>query len=179
MMNQGLTDGLRQTQWDVTSKANRDLFTFLVNTLYAELTAVQDATGFFPSTSIQIIIISQLKGMQKKGGNALGLNPSNGPYFIMNMSSRWANTSVDARVLTLSSNIIKKVKAETKSKGVDNDYIYMNYASQLEDSIASYEPANVAKLKAVSAKYDPQSVFINLMLGHFKLDKGAPNSNMS
>lgn len=117
--------------------------------------------------------------MQKKGGNALGLNPSNGPYFIMNMSSRWANASVDARVLTLSSNIIKKVKAETKSKGVDNDYIYMNYASQLEDSIASYGPANVAKLKAVSAKYDPQSVFINLMLGHFKLDKGAPNSNMS
>ena len=44
MMNQGLTDGLRQTQWDVTFKVDRNLFTFLVNTFYAELPAVQDAT---------------------------------------------------------------------------------------------------------------------------------------
>lgn len=178
MMNQGLTDGLRQTQWDVTFKVDRDLFTFLVNTFYAELPAVQDATGFSPSISIQAITAGQLKGMQKKGTNALGLNPTNGPYFIMNMSSRWANASDDARILAFFSSIIRKVKAEAKSKGVDNDYIYMNYASQFEDPIASYGPANVAKLKAVSAKYDPQSVFINLMPGHFKLGKGAPNPNV-
>lgn len=178
MMNQGLTDGLRQTQWDVTFKVDRNLFTFLVNTFYAELPAVQDATGFFPSISIQAITAGQLKGMQKNGGNALGLNPSNGPYFIMNMSSRWANASDDARILAFFSTIIKKVKAEAKSKGVDNEYIYMNYASQFEDAIASYGAANVAKLKAVSAKYDPQSVFINLMPGHFKLGKGAPNPSM-
>ncbi|KAJ4371001.1 hypothetical protein N0V86_008695 [Didymella sp. IMI 355093] len=178
MMNQGLTDGLRQTQWDVTFKVDRDLFTFLVSTFYAELPTVQDATGFFPSISIQAITAGQLKGMQKNGGNALGLKPANGPYFIMNMSSRWQNASDDARVLAFFSTIIKKVKAEAKSKGLDNDYIYMNYASQFEDPISSYGATNVQKLKAVSAKYDPASVFINLMPGHFKLGKGAPNPNM-
>jgi hypothetical protein len=178
MMNQGLTDGLRQTQWDVTFKVDRGLFEFLVSTFYAELPAVQDAAGFFPSISIQAITAGQLKGMQRNGGNALGLKPATGPYFIMNMSSRWQNASDDARVLAFFSTIIKKVKAEAKSKGLDNDYIYMNYASQFEDPIGSYGAANVQKLKAVSAKYDPASVFINLMPGHFKLGKGAPNPNM-
>lgn len=178
MMNQGLTDGLRQTQWDVTFKVDRKLFSFLVNTFYTELPAVQDATGFFPSISIQAITAGQLKGMQKNGGNALGLKPSHGPYFIMNMSSRWANVSDDARILAFFSTTIKKVKAEAKSRGVDNDYIYMNYASQFEDPINSYGASNVQKLKVVSAKYDPASVFINLMPGHFKLGKGAPNPSM-
>lgn len=178
MMNQGLTDGIRQTQWNVVFKVNRDLFTFLVNTFYAELPAVQDVTGFFPSISIQPITAGQLKGMQKNGGNALGLNPSNGPLFVMNMSSRWANASDDARILALFSTIIKKVKAEAQSKGLDNDYIYMNYASQFQDPIASYGAANVKKLEAISARHDPTSVFIKLMPGHFKLGKGAPDPEM-
>lgn len=178
MMNQGLTDGLRQTQWDVTFKVDRALFTFLINTFYADFPTVQDAAGFFPSISIQPITAGQLKGMQKNGGNALGLNPSKGPYFVMNMSSRWANASDDARILAFFSNIIKKVKTEAQSKGLDNDYIYMNYASQFENPISSYGAANVKRLKTVSAKYDPASVFINLMPGHFKLGKGAPNPKM-
>lgn len=178
MMNQGLTDGLRQTQWDVTFKVDRDLFTFLVNTFYADFPTVQDAESFFPSISIQAITAGQLKGMQKNGGNALGLDPSKGPFFVMNMSSRWAKASDDDRILAFFSNIIKKVKAEARSKGLDNEYIYMNYASQFEDPISSYGAANVRKLKTVSAKYDPVSVFLNLMPGHFKLGKGAPNPNM-
>ena len=93
MMNQGLTDGLRQTQWDVTFKVDRDLFTFLVNTFYADFPTVQDAESFFPSISIQAITAGQLKGMQKNGGNALGLDPSKGPFFVMNMSSRWAKAN--------------------------------------------------------------------------------------
>jgi hypothetical protein len=97
MMKEGLTDGLRQTQWDISFKVDRNLLTFPVNTLYAQLPAVQIAIGAFPSISIQAITASQLKGMQKNGGNALSLDPNNSPYFIMNMSSRWANASDDAR----------------------------------------------------------------------------------
>ncbi|KAF1925235.1 uncharacterized protein M421DRAFT_8113 [Didymella exigua CBS 183.55] len=116
--------------------------------------------------------------MQKKGGDTLSLKPSNGPSFVVNMSSRWANTSDHGRILDFFSGVIEKVKAEAKRKGVDNDYIYMIYASQFEDPIGSYGATNVQKLKAVSAKYDPASVFINLMPGHFKLGKGAPTPSM-
>ncbi|KAF9694074.1 hypothetical protein EKO04_007965 [Ascochyta lentis] len=177
MMNQGLTDGLRQTQWDVSFKVDRNLFNFFVTTFYLELPAVQDAVSFFPSTSIQAKTAGQLKGMQKNG-NALCLNLSNGPYFIMNMSSRWVNASDDARILAFFSTVVTKVKAEAQDKGLDNDYIYMNYASQFQDPIASYRAANVKELQANSAKYDPASIFLNPMPGQFKLGKGAPSPNM-
>ncbi|KAH7396261.1 hypothetical protein BKA66DRAFT_438213 [Pyrenochaeta sp. MPI-SDFR-AT-0127] len=177
-MNEGSTDGLRQTQWDASFKVDRDLFSFLINAFYTLLPSVQSLPGAFPTISIQAITEGQLKGMQKKGGNALGLNPAKGPYFIMNMSSRWNNAADDAAFLKFFSTIIKHVKAEAQSKGLDNAYIYMNYASQFDDPIASYGGANVKKLKDVSKKYDPSGVFQDLQPGHFKLAKGPPNTNM-
>jgi hypothetical protein len=177
-MNEGAADGLRQTQWDVTLKINRELFNFLINTFYTLLPAVQNLPGAFPTISIQPITAGQLNGMQKNGGNALGLNASKGPYFVMNMSSRWTNAADDAAILAFFSSIIKMVKAEAKAKGLDNEYIYMNYASQFEDPISSYGKANVERLRRVSKKYDPKQVFQELHPGHFKLGGKAPDGNM-
>lgn len=177
-MNEGAADGLRQTQWDVSLKVNRELFTFLIDTFYTLLPDVQNLPGAFPTISIQAITEGQLKGMQKNGGNALGLDPTKGPYFVMNMSSRWSNAADDAAILKFFSTIIKQVKAEAQRKGLDNAYIYMNYASQFEDPIASYGAANVKKLLDISKKYDPAGVFQDLHPGHFKLAKGPPNANM-
>lgn len=116
--------------------------------------------------------------MQKNGGNALGLNTSKGPYFIMNMSSRWSNAADDAAILKFFSTIIKTVKEEARKNGVDNEYIYMNYASQFEDPISSYGKENVERLGSLSRKYDPQQVFQKLVPGHFKLGGRAPDGNM-
>jgi hypothetical protein len=174
-MNEGTVDGLRQTQWDVSLKVNRELFTSLTNTFYTLLPSVQDLPGAFPTISIQAITEGQLKGMQKNGGNALGLKAGTGPFFIMNMSARWSNAADDAAILKFFDTVIKTVKADAKKKGLDNDYIYMNYGSQFQDPIASYGAANVKKLLAISKKYDPAGVFQELHPGHFKLAKGAPS----
>lgn len=172
------TLGSLQTQWDATFKVDRELFTFLVDTFYSLISNVQDVKGAFPTISIQPVTEGQLKSMQKNGGNALGLSPAKGPIFIMNMSASFASPEGEAAIFKFFSTVIQKVKAEAKSKGVDNDYIYMNYASQFMDPIATYGPANVAKLISVSKKYDPAQVFQNLHPGHFKLAKGPPNPNM-
>lgn len=177
-MNEGAADGLRQTQWDVTFRVDRDLFDFLINTFYTLLPNVQNLSGAFPTISIQAITEGQLKGMKKNGGNALGLTVAKGPYFVMNMSSRWANATDDAEILKFFSTIIKKVKFEAQKKSLDNEYIYMNYASQFEDPISSYGAANVNRLRAISKKYDPQQVFQQLHPGHFKLGGSAPDANM-
>jgi hypothetical protein len=176
-MNEGSADGLRQTQWDVTLKADRALFAYAIDTFYSLLPSVQGFTGAFPTISIQAITAGQLKGMQKNGGNALGLNTAKGPYFVLNMSARWANAADDAAILAFFSTIIKTVKAEAQRRGLDNDYIYMNYASQFQDPIASYGAANVKRLLAVSKKYDPARVFQELHPGHFKLAGGPPGGN--
>ncbi|CAE7185863.1 FAD binding domain containing protein [Pyrenophora teres f. teres] len=172
------TLGKLQTQWDATFHVDRELFTFLVDTFYALLPDVQNLEGAFPVISIQAITEGQLKGMQKNGGNALGMTLGNGPIFIMNMSASFSNAADEAAFLKFFSTIIKKVKAEAVRGGVDNEYIYMNYASQFMDPIATYGAANQQKLVAISKKYDPTQLFQNLLPGHFKLAKGAPNPNM-
>ncbi|EUC29532.1 hypothetical protein COCCADRAFT_40083 [Bipolaris zeicola 26-R-13] len=172
------TLGSLQTNWDATFKVDRDLFTFLVDTFFSEITGIQSIQGILPTISIQPITEGQLKGMQKNGGNALGLSPAKGPIFLMNLSASFKDPTGQAAILKCYSGIINKVKAEAQRRGVDNDYIYMNYASQFTDPIASYGADNVAKLIAVSKKYDPAQVFQNLSPGYFKLAKGPPNPNM-
>jgi len=172
------TLGQLQTQWDATFHVDRELFTFLVDTFYALLPDVQSLEGAFPTISIQAITEGQLSGMQKNGGNALGITPGNGPLFIMNMSASFSKAADEAAFLKFFSTILKKVKAEALRRDVDHEYIYMNYASQFMDPIASYGTANQQKLVAISKKYDPAQVFQTLLPGHFKLAKGAPNPDM-
>jgi hypothetical protein len=176
-MNEGIVYGVRQTYWGVSFKVDRDLFTFLVDAFYEMLDSIVDAPGLLPTISIQVITEGQLKGMQKNGGNALGLDPAFGPYFIMNTGSNWNDTADDTRILEFHSKVIGRVKEKAKQLGMDNDFIYMNYASQFQDVVAGYGSENKAKLMAVSKKYDPTSVFQILQPGYFKLE-GAPNSTV-
>ncbi|KAJ4291994.1 hypothetical protein N0V90_009893 [Kalmusia sp. IMI 367209] len=177
-MGEGVPDGARETYWDVSFKVDRGLFTFLVNTFYELLPDIVDAANLLPTISIQAITEGQLAGMQKNGGNALGLDPANGPYFIMNMGTMWTDIADDVRILKFHSEVIKRVKAEAQAKGLDNDFIYQNYASQFEDVFGSYGKANQKRLVEVSKKYDPTGVFQKLQPGYFKLEGGAPNPNM-
>ena len=98
--------GSLQTNWDATFKVDRDLFTFLVDTFYSEITAIQNIKGALPTISIQPITEGQLKGMQKNGGNALGLSPAKGPIFIMNLSASFADPTGEAAILKCYSGII-------------------------------------------------------------------------
>lgn len=177
MMDVGIVYGVRETYWGVSFKVDRGLFAFLVNTFYELLPAIVDAEGILPTISIQAITEGQLMGMQQKGGNALGLNPANGPYFIMNMGCNWNNTADDARILKFHSDVISRVKAEAAKKGLSNDFIYMNYASQFQDVTSSYGDTNKQKLISIAHKYDPTEVFQRLAPGYFKLE-GPPNPNM-
>jgi hypothetical protein len=177
-LNGDVPDGARETYWDVSFKVDRGLFTYLVNTFYELLPDIVDAEGIMPTISIQAITEGQLTGMQKKGGNTLGLDPAGGPYFIMNMGSMWTNSADDKRVLKFHSEVNKRVKAEAKKRGLDNDFIYQNYASQFEDVFSSYGKSNQKKLVSISNKYDPAQVFQKLQPGYFKLKGGAPNPNM-
>lgn len=69
------------------------------------------------------------------------------------------------------STVLARIKAAAVSQGVQNDWVYMNYASQFQDVISSYGSENKAALKSIAAKYDPKGVFQMLQPGYFKLDR--------
>lgn len=92
----------------------------------------------------------------------------------MNLGSMWTNAADDQRILKFNNDIITRVKAEAAKKGLNNDYIYMNYASPYQPVISSYGPANQKKLQSVAKWSDPTGVFQKLQPGYFKLDGEAP-----
>ncbi|KAF1922609.1 FAD-binding domain-containing protein [Didymella exigua CBS 183.55] len=174
LLSTGIPDGVRETYWDVTFKLDRSLFSYLVNTFFELLPNIVSAENLLPTISIQLLTIPQLQQMQKHGGNALGISTADGPMFIMNLGTMWTSPADDARIFKFNNDIIARVREEASKKGLNNDYIYMNYASGYQAVISSYGDENQKRLKSVAEFYDPTRIFQELQPGYFKLDGGAP-----
>lgn len=70
-------------------------------------------------------------------------------------------------------------EAYAKTKGLANEYLYMNYASQFQDVVPSYNTTNHAKLVSIAEKYDPAGVFQTHQPGYFKLNSAPAGSTIS
>jgi hypothetical protein len=169
--------GLRETYWAVSFKLDKDFVSYVKDVFFQEVATIADAPALIPACTLQVITVPQLQKMTKNGGNALGLSASSGPLLLVNINMMWQNAADEARILKANSNIVKKIVAEGQKRGLHHPYIYMNYASQFQDVIASYGSANKQKLQSIAHKYDPTEVFQELEPGYFKLD-GPPNPNM-
>jgi hypothetical protein len=170
-------NGLRETYWTATYKLNHDLVTAIQNIFFDELNSIKDVQGIVPAVTLQVITQGMLAQMSKNGGNPLGLTAASGPYLLLNPNVQWTNAADDARVIGAYSRIISRSDAEAKSRGLYEDYLYMNYASQYQAVVPSYGAANQQRLKQVSARYDPTGVYQKLQPGYFKLD-GAPAGSL-
>lgn len=85
----------------------------------------------------------------------------------------WTNAADDALFNDAINSHINEINSFAASVGKSNPWIYTNYADKVQNPLAGYGADNVAKIKAVAAKYDPNAVFQNLMPGGFKVSKVA------
>lgn len=176
-MNEGAPAvGTYESWWGVSLKMDRRLLQFVVDAFFEQEATVADVEKILLAMAVQPITEGALAAMQKNGGNALGLNPDNGPYFVLNFNAAWTKQEDEPKFHNAISNVIKAAKSEAQRRGLDNDFIYLNYASEFQDPIGSYGAANKERLMKVSKKYDPAQVFQYLQPGGFKLIKGAPKS---
>ncbi|KAJ8112284.1 hypothetical protein OPT61_g5312 [Boeremia exigua] len=170
------TYGLREIFYDVTVKASYEMASRSVDIFFKAIEDLSAVDGAFPVLIWQHITEGSLKGSLRNGGNALGFKPSDGPIHIIQLACSWNNAADDDTVYRVMSDIMKQIKKESVELGVANDWVYMNYASQFQDVIASYGSEIKTKLKTVASKYDPKAVFQKLQPGYFKLDR-APVAN--
>lgn len=178
LLNEGApAPGAYHTWWDITLKMDRQLLQFIVDTFYAQDAAIANVEKILFIAAMQPITQGAMDAMQKNGGNALGLDPNNGPYFVLNFAAAWTKKEDEPIFRDAISNIIKTIKSEAKRRNLDNSFIYLNYASQYQDPIGSYGAANKQRLIDISNKYDPSQVFQHLHTGGFKLIKRAQDPN--
>jgi hypothetical protein len=163
--------GFRTTMWDQSFKLNRELMQRMSNHFF---TVAHDIPSISPSVTFQAFSKPALVAMQKKGGNALGLYPENGPFFHVLFTLTWTDAKDDEANMKASQDYMKASNDMAKELGAYNAYTYMPYSSPYQPVISGYGAKNVAKLNSVSKKYDPSRVFQKLQPGWFKLDGTAP-----
>ncbi|OTB02610.1 hypothetical protein M426DRAFT_322532 [Hypoxylon sp. CI-4A] len=127
----------------------------------ANLTAGSLAFGWQPISSSAVL------AGQANGGNALGLQPVNQTWLVLDVG--WWSPEDDELANNYTASIIDKVDNASKASNNYIDYIFMNDASADQPVIEHYGQENVAKLKETAKKYDPNGVFQTLASGGFKL----------
>ncbi|KAF2150193.1 FAD binding domain protein [Myriangium duriaei CBS 260.36] len=170
-------DGFRHYFYSMTVKDDADLQNTARDIFYAE-TNLSGIRDFFISMTWQSITKPQIQQMAKNGGNPLGLTPDDGPLTLILLDCKYSDANDAEAVYKAGSNTLSKIKSEAVSRGLQSDYLYMNYASQYQDVIASYGTANKQRLISIADKYDPTGLFQKLSPGFFKLNHApVPGTN--
>ncbi|KAK2029035.1 FAD binding domain-containing protein [Colletotrichum zoysiae] len=164
--------GLRELYSVISVKADVEIVELARNIYFEEVPAVVDLPGSLPVLVFQGITVPMLKHMQSDGGNALGLKVEDGPFYIVQVPIMWSNKEDDDAMYAFASRVLGRTNAEAEARGLSNDYVYMNYASQYQNVISGYGAENKDRLKGIAKKYDPTEVFQKLQPGYFKLDRG-------
>ncbi|KAL4921870.1 hypothetical protein BDW62DRAFT_97984 [Aspergillus aurantiobrunneus] len=164
--------GLRNVFWNRSFKLDEQFANWVVEHWFSVLPSVAGIPGAMTGLVFQVITEPILKKMSNAGGNALGLDDSNGPILLTHVLGMWNSTSDDHTIHRFINDFFTAVDAEAKSRNLDNEFIYMNYASHFQDVISSYGASNKARLQEIASKYDPDGVYQTLQPGYFKLTHG-------
>ena len=173
--------GDRQTWWDTSVFVKEsDLLTDVVP-LWEEvvskfLAAAAENAGpngtastVTPYLVFQPIPVNVLTAMQKNGGNALGLELSDGPVMLVQLTVIWDDASLDGLIEGELSQLIEKVEAMAAERGELKGFVYMNYAGSTQDVLKRYGPESFARLKDVATRYDPEGLLQKYWKGYFQL----------
>lgn len=174
--------GDRQTWWDTSVLATEsDLLTEIVP-LWEEvvstfLSAAAENPGPNGTASVvspylvfQPISLNILTAMQKNGGNALGLKPSDGPLMLVQLTVIWDDANLDELIEGELSNLMEKVEAMAQERGELKGFVYMNYAGSTQEVLKRYGPESFERLKDVANQYDPEGLLQQYWKGYFQLD---------
>jgi hypothetical protein len=161
--------GFRQGFWTWSTKLDKDIAGLTKDIYFEEIQPILDAADVQASLSLQVITQPIIEKTAVRGGNALGINPKDGPLMLALVSISWSNKADDERLRKFATTIMEHSVKAAKAKGKDHPYLYMNYASSAQDPVAGYGAANQARLRAISKKYDPSGAFEKLQPGYFKL----------
>lgn len=94
---------------------------------------------------------------------------------VVLIGPRWLDAAYDQKMNAIAADWVNQVNAAAKELGMYQEFLYMNFAAQFQDPLASYGQANVQFMRTVAKKYDPTGVFQRLAPGGFKLSNDGWN----
>ncbi|KAI4195361.1 MAG: hypothetical protein LQ350_007230 [Teloschistes chrysophthalmus] len=170
MISGQIVPSLPRVDWLTTTfKPGSSAYTQIASIMGAapELQSISSVESGSFALAHQPIDASAIHAGNQRGGNALGLQAERQTWFAFD-TAHWRADN-DKAVHSATQKLHAKVESITKKDGSYLPYLFMNDASYDQDVIGHYGAANVQRLKAVQARYDPDLVFQKLVPGGFKL----------
>ncbi|KAI4215574.1 MAG: hypothetical protein LQ351_002043 [Letrouitia transgressa] len=136
-----------------------------MNVIYQTTTSLADQllkqTNCSVGSAIQPVTVNHLKAARAAGGDALDLDPARGPFdSVVLIFVSWASAKDDALVKSYTDKVLESIDKQAKAKNLAYPFRFLNDAGLTQDPISTYGyGASVARMKAVSKKYDPQGFF--------------------
>lgn len=181
----------------VASKIDAELYKETYDFWLQQATAVNAATGANQTFTLQPIPYELAEIGEAKGGNCMGIPQENQqckshvllwrillwhmhiPAIHTNYENQigwttlvdWENAADDDTVRNVSISTTEQWQKLGQERGTYVDYLYQNDASRDQNPLAKYGDANIARLREISAKYDPSQVFQKLQNDGFLLRK--------
>lgn len=83
----------------------------------------------------------------------------------------WKDQSKKGMFQAAANQFVSDIEEFARSIGKDSPFKYLNYAHEDQNPLSTYGAENIAKMRAASAKYDPQGIFQTMVSGGFKVSK--------
>ncbi|KAJ7264789.1 hypothetical protein C8J57DRAFT_1470366 [Mycena rebaudengoi] len=162
--------GLR-TQWGtMTFRANTQLALDISEKGREVFAPFTGRPGFSYNIGYQSLAAPMLDASHAKN-SPQGLSGTDGDLFLLNIFAYWNEEADDAGLDVAIREMIDYSNSEAEARGLWNPWIYLNYAFPGEAVYEGYGADNLARLKQIQHKYDPQGVFAKLWSGGFKIPK--------
>ena len=169
-LNVSSPDGFRQHFTTATFRVSAAFQLQILDIFVEEMDSVINAVGIQPGLVMQPITLPMIRLFRKNGGNALGIDEEDGPLNLIVIVILWSDAADDERIISAAARVISRTNDIARRLGLENRFLYQNYASLGQDVFGSYGEENRRRLLEISRKYDPDQVFQNLQPGYFKLD---------
>ena len=174
-LGSGQPAGFRNIWFTSAFKNNAEVMNYAVDKFYALNEDFEgllgNSSGFNTLCMFQPITKSIVEKGAQKGGNMFGLErwvaDGNGILFLATLAFNGAQFEDVA--LPVMRAYTEDVEAFARSRDALWGWKFPNYAHKSQDPLSTFGDANVAKLRAASAKYDPQGVFQKLRTTGFHI----------
>lgn len=170
-------DGSRQIFTSLTFKNSAEFMEEIYqlgNNIAPSLKWVSGLRWSLSFQSLPRLIYSKAR---QTGGNCLGLADEEDDLVILLLTSTWTLAKDDERMYEAAQGFFKEVQMRAEQMGVDNPFIYLNYAGKWQDPVRGYGIQSIDTLRNVAARYDERGLFQSRQVpGGFKLPKLAATS---
>ncbi|ESZ98876.1 FAD binding domain containing protein [Sclerotinia borealis F-4128] len=107
----------------------------------------------------------------QRGGDMLGFDRFNETLVLFQCYLAWNGAEQDDFFQSQGDSLISQLSDYAISLGQSNPFIYLDYAYKTQKPLEGYGAANIEKIRAAAAKYDPEGVFQTMVPGGFKISK--------